>query len=131
MHAALVSFQHPHCVLRIWYTGYPLFIFYFLHNAEVLQIISLFWPLRSFIIDFLHQLFLMATLDQWVQPSSFKESQGLFVVLTNYWSNHLFIPLLVLERLFCVQWIYLHCVSSSGTKYTSEWYPRLHAVFEI
>lgn len=96
--------------LGIWYNGYPLFIFNFHRNTEELHIIYLFWPLCSFIIDFLHQLFLMATLDQWVQPSSFKGSQGLFVVLTNYWSNLFFIQVLVLERLFCVRWIYLHCV---------------------
>ncbi len=95
----------------------PLFIFYFHRNTEELHIISFFWPLCSFIIDFLHQLILMAALDQWVQPSSFKGSQGLFVVLTNYWSNLFSIRLLVLERLFCVRWIYLHCVCHQEAPY--------------
>lgn len=114
----------------IGYTGFIHILF--LSQYWIISIISFFWPLGSFIIDFLHLLFFYWPL--WIngfKPSSLKESQWLSLVLTNYWSNHFFIPLLAQERLFCVQWIYLHCVSSRGTKYTCEWFSRLHAVFEI
>lgn len=126
-HAIYVSRQ----TVLVIYCSFSVFILYFHRSTGELQMISFFWPLRSFIIDFSHQLFLMATLDQWVQPSSFKWSQGLFVVLKNYWSNHTFHSILVLEGLFRVPWIYLHCVSSESAKYTCEWFSRLHAVFEI